>query len=55
MLGWMVYEMANVRPGNIGVYDPTEIHGRGQISKHMKDCMIYLGYFLVFFFIYLYW
>lgn len=55
MLGWMAYEVASVRPGNMGVYDPTEIHNRGQLSKHLRDCMIYLGYYLIFFFIYLYW
>lgn len=55
MMVWIVYEMVTVRPGNLGVYDPTEIHNRGQISKHMKEFMIYLGYFLVLFFIYMYW
>lgn len=41
--------------GNMGLFDPTEIHNRGMIKKHMRNCMIYLGYFLIFFFIYLYW
>lgn len=55
MAGWMVYEMVAVPRGNLGVYDPTEIHNRGQLKRHMRDSMIYLGYYLVFFFIYLYW
>lgn len=41
--------------GNTGVYDPTEIHNRGQLKRHMRDCMIYLGFYLVIFFVYLYW
>lgn len=41
--------------GNMGVYDPTEIYNRGQLKKHMRDCMIGLGYYLIMFFVYLYW
>lgn len=55
MACWMAYELATVPQGNMGVYDPTEIHNRGQLKKHMRDCMINLGYYLIFFFIYLYW
>lgn len=55
MLGWSAYELYSLPSGNMGVYDPTEIHNRGMIKKHLRDCMIYLGYFLIFFFIYLYW
>ncbi|XP_023716232.1 protein cornichon homolog 4 [Cryptotermes secundus] len=51
---WLSYEYFTVPRGNTGVFDPTEIHNRGQLKKHMRDCMIYLGYYLVFFFIYLY-
>lgn len=51
---WLVYEYVSVPKGNMGVYDPTEIHNRGQLKKHMRDCMIFLGYYLVFFFVYLY-
>ncbi|CAH0561060.1 unnamed protein product [Brassicogethes aeneus] len=51
---WMVYELLKVPTGNMGVYDPTEIHNRGLLKRHMRDCMIYLGYYLLFFFIYLY-
>lgn len=52
---WLAYEIIRVPSGNLGIYDPTEIHNRGQLQKHMKDCMIYLGYYLIFFFVYLYW
>ncbi|KAK4886417.1 hypothetical protein RN001_002688 [Aquatica leii] len=54
MVVWLGYEVAHMPSGNLGVYDPTEIHNRGQLKRHMRDCMIYLGYYLVFFFIYLY-
>lgn len=52
---WLLYEIFTTPKGNMGVYDPTEIHNRGQLKRHMRDCMIYLGYYLIFFFIYLYW
>ncbi|CAK9830240.1 Protein cornichon homolog 4 [Anthophora retusa] len=51
---WLIYEYFGVPSGNMGVYDPTEIHNRGQLKRHTRDCMIYLGYYLIFFFIYLY-
>ncbi|XP_044733190.1 protein cornichon homolog 4 [Chrysoperla carnea] len=51
---WMSYEILLIPKGNIGVYDPTEIHNRGQLKKHMRDCMINLGFYLILFFIYLY-
>jgi hypothetical protein len=55
MTMWLVYEVFSTPQGNMGVYDPTEIHNHGQLKRHTRDCMIYLGYYLVFFFIYLYW
>ncbi|XP_018336228.1 protein cornichon homolog 4 [Agrilus planipennis] len=54
MTAWLAYEILKVPKGNLGVYDPTEIHNRGQLKKHMRDCMIYVGYYMLFFFIYLY-
>lgn len=52
---WLFYEYFSVPSGNMGVYDPTEIHNRSQLKKYIRDVMIHLGYCLVFFFIYLYW
>jgi len=52
---WLFYEYLGVPSGNMGVYDPTEIHNRSQLKTYTRDCMIHLGYCLVFFFIYLYW
>ncbi|XP_015595996.1 protein cornichon homolog 4 [Cephus cinctus] len=54
MTFWLAYEFLTVPMGNMGVYDPTEIHNHGQLKVHFRDCMIYLGYYLIFFFIYLY-
>ncbi|KAL6260396.1 hypothetical protein P5V15_007923 [Pogonomyrmex californicus] len=51
---WLFYEYFSVPSGNMGVYDPTEIHNRSQLKRYTRDCMIHLGYCLVFFFIYLY-
>lgn len=51
---WLFYEYFGVPSGNLGVYDPAEIHNRGQLKRHTRDCMIYLGYYLIYFFIYLY-
>ncbi|KAL3265820.1 hypothetical protein HHI36_010017 [Cryptolaemus montrouzieri] len=51
---WCAYEIIKVPSGNLGVFDPTEIHNRGQLKIHMRDCMIHLGYYLLFFFLYLY-
>ncbi|XP_075225664.1 cornichon-like protein isoform X2 [Lycorma delicatula] len=51
---WLGYEYFRVPSGNTGVYDPTEIHNRGQLRRHMRDCMIYLGWYLLSFFVYLY-
>lgn len=52
---WLFYEYFGVPNGNMGVYDPTEIHNRSQLKRYTRDCMIHLGYSLVLFFIYLYW
>uniref|UniRef100_A0A9J7X1G5 Cornichon family AMPA receptor auxiliary protein 4 n=1 Tax=Cyprinus carpio carpio TaxID=630221 RepID=A0A9J7X1G5_CYPCA len=51
---WDVYRYVKVPMGNMGVYDPTEIHNRGQLKSHMKEAMIKLGFHLLCFFIYLY-
>ncbi|XP_065332452.1 protein cornichon homolog 4 [Cloeon dipterum] len=54
MTAWLIYELSTVPMGNTGVYDPTEIHNRGQLKRHMRDCMISLGFYLLLFFVYLY-
>nr|XP_009860124.1 protein cornichon homolog 4 [Ciona intestinalis] len=51
---YLVNRYLKVSAGNIGVFDPTEIHNRGLLKGHMKETMVKLGYYVVFFFIYLY-
>uniref|UniRef100_A0A182WH07 Cornichon n=1 Tax=Anopheles minimus TaxID=112268 RepID=A0A182WH07_9DIPT len=54
MVGWLVYDQYRVPAGNIGIYDPAEIHNRGMVKKHLRDTMIGLGFYLIIFFVYLY-
>lgn len=54
MSAWLLYDILKVPKGNIGVYDPTEIHNRGQLSKYMRNCLICIGFYLISFFVYLY-
>ncbi|XP_055591856.1 protein cornichon homolog 4-like [Uranotaenia lowii] len=54
MIGWLLYDIIKVPSGNLGVYDPAEIHNRGMVKKHLRDTMIRFGYFLIIFFVYLY-
>lgn len=54
MFIWLTFEYFTIPQGNLGAYDPAEIHNRGQLKKHLRDVLIYVGYYLVFFFIYLY-
>ncbi|XP_041987455.1 protein cornichon homolog 4 [Aricia agestis] len=54
MFIWLTYEYFTVPQGNLGVYDPVEILNRGQLRKHSRDVMIYIGFYLIFFFVSLY-
>ncbi|KAK4295927.1 hypothetical protein Pmani_031538 [Petrolisthes manimaculis] len=54
LAAFLLREYLKVPTGNFGVYDPTEIHRLGQLKTHMRDAVIGLAYYLVFFFIYLY-
>lgn len=54
LLIWLTYEYFTVPQGNLGAYDPIEILNRGQLRKHSRDVMIYIGFYLIFFFVYLY-
>lgn len=55
MVAWQIYEVQTVPRGNMGLYDPTEIHNRGMVRKHLRDCLIGLAFYLIMFFVYLYW
>ncbi|KAG8193364.1 hypothetical protein JTE90_022992 [Oedothorax gibbosus] len=54
MTCWQIYKKLKVPLGNFGIYDPTEIHNRGNLKQHMRDSMIRLAFYLIFFFVYLY-
>lgn len=54
LLGWLVYRFVNKPTGNVGVYDPAEIHNRHELKGFIKEAMIKLGFHLLFFFLYLY-
>ncbi|XP_072912345.1 protein cornichon homolog 4 isoform X1 [Hemitrygon akajei] len=54
IVAWNFYRYLSVPSGNVGVFDPTEIHNRGLLKTHMKEAMIKLGFHLLCFFIYLY-
>ncbi|XP_045495894.1 protein cornichon homolog 4 [Colias croceus] len=51
---WLTFQYFTIPQGNLGAYDPTEIHNRGQLKRYMRDVLIHVGYYLLFFFIYLY-
>lgn len=51
---WLSIEYFTVPQGNLGKYDPAEIHNGGQLKKHLRDVMILIGYYLLSFFVYLY-
>ncbi|CAH2001773.1 unnamed protein product [Acanthoscelides obtectus] len=51
---WLALEISNVPKSNLGVFDPTEIYNRGQLKYQMTRTMVCFGYYLIFFFTYLY-
>ncbi|XP_054708270.1 protein cornichon homolog 4-like [Uloborus diversus] len=54
MACWQAYKKFTVPSGNFGIYDPTEIHNRFNLKQHMRDSLIRLAFYLIFFFVYLY-
>ncbi|XP_041353511.1 protein cornichon homolog 4-like [Gigantopelta aegis] len=52
---WLTYKYVMKPSGNIGMFDPTEIHNRQQLKVYMKESLVRLGFHLLFFFIFLYW
>ncbi|XP_050537977.1 protein cornichon homolog 4 [Daktulosphaira vitifoliae] len=53
-VGWLIHEYITVPRGNTGLFDPTEIHHRGQMRTHMRNFVIFTGWYLITFFFYLY-
>uniref|UniRef100_A0A8C4WZX0 Cornichon family AMPA receptor auxiliary protein 4 n=1 Tax=Eptatretus burgeri TaxID=7764 RepID=A0A8C4WZX0_EPTBU len=54
LAAWNICKYFSIPSGNVGLYDPTEIHNRGKLKFCMKEAMAKLGYHLLLFFIYLY-
>ncbi|EDS25796.1 ER-derived vesicles protein ERV14 [Culex quinquefasciatus] len=54
MVVWLLYDLIKVPTGNLGIYDPAEIHNRGMVKRHLRDTMIGLGFYMIIFFVYLY-
>lgn len=54
LLAWHAHRYFNMPSGNVGVYDPTEIHNRSNLRSFQRDCYIKLGFHLLCFFVYLY-
>ncbi|CAG2166093.1 unnamed protein product [Oppiella nova] len=54
MLAWIGHKYYSIPKGNIGFYDATEVHNRGNLKHLMKFSMIRLAFHLIHFFIYLY-
>lgn len=42
-------KLMSKRPGSIGLYDPTEIHNRGNLKFHMKEVTFKVVYHIVMF------
>eukprot|EP00088_Acartia_fossae_P061443 TRINITY_DN7387_c0_g1_i10.p1 TRINITY_DN7387_c0_g1~~TRINITY_DN7387_c0_g1_i10.p1 ORF type:complete len:178 (-),score=16.65 TRINITY_DN7387_c0_g1_i10:585-1118(-) len=51
---WLVRQFHFIKRGNIGEYDPAEIHNAGQLRRHMIYVSLHLGWQMVSFFVYLY-
>ena len=49
-----LYRYVNKPSGNVGIYDPAEIHNRSELKGFLKESMVKLGFHLISFFLYLY-
>ncbi|KAH8413488.1 hypothetical protein KR009_011767 [Drosophila setifemur] len=55
MVVWLYFELHRQRRDSLGVYDPVDIHSHGLLRMHLRNCMIYLGYYFVMFWVALFW
>ncbi|XP_065214551.1 protein cornichon homolog 4-like [Planococcus citri] len=53
-ISFLIHQKFTVPRGNLGVYDPTEIHNRGQVRKNIQQCLMVIGWFLMNFFLDMY-
>ncbi|XP_055376051.1 protein cornichon homolog 4 [Condylostylus longicornis] len=54
MVIWLGLELYKRPRDSLGVYDPVDIHSRGLLKIYLRNCLIYLGYYFIMFFIFLY-
>lgn len=54
MLSWIIYKYYSIPKRNLGLYDVTEIHNRGNLKQLVTFTLIRLGFHLIHFVIYLY-
>jgi len=52
---WLTFKYFTKPKGNMGLFDPTEIHNQKHLKQYMRESLVRLGFHLVFFFIFLYW
>ena len=50
---WLLRARLRVVQGDFGVYDPTKIHVRENLRNAIKESLVYMGYHMVSFFVYM--
>lgn len=56
MILYLIYEGHWALPrSSLGLYDPGEIHNRGMIRLHIRNCILNCAFYLILFSLYLYW
>lgn len=54
LLSWLIYSVFRVPAGNMGKYDPTEIHNKNILKIFQREAFVKLACYLILFFVYLY-
>jgi len=52
--GLLIFRKCKQKPGHDGLYDPTEMHNRIALRKHLMESLGYMAYHLFSFFLYMY-
>ena len=53
LTGWQVWKQLKVGSGDFGLFDPTKIVVRENLQGSIKESLVYMGYHLFSFFIYM--
>ena len=51
--GWILTARIKVAEGDFGVYDPTKINIRANLRSAIKESLVYMGYHMASFFVYM--